>query len=56
MGWLPSKRSSPDGACVQQAMSAALLAYLAARKRNVAQRKRKAINAVIEALKDDDDI
>ena len=37
-------------------MSAALLAYLAARKRNVAQRKRKAINAVIEALKDDDDI
>ena len=36
-------------------MSAALLAYLAARKRHKAQKKRRDIDEVIEALKDDED-
>ena len=36
-------------------MSAALLAYLAARKRHKKEKKRREIDAVIEALKDEDD-
>ena len=36
-------------------MSAALLAYLAARKRHKAAKKRRDIDAVIDALKDDED-
>ena len=36
-------------------MSAALLAYLAARKRHKKEKKRREIDAVIEALKDDED-
>ena len=36
-------------------MSAALLAYLAARKRHKAAKKRRDIDAVIDALKDEDD-
>ena len=36
-------------------MSAALLAYLAARKRHKQQKKRRDIDAVIDALKDDED-
>ena len=36
-------------------MSAALLAYLAARKRHKQQKKRRDIDAVIDALMDDED-
>lgn len=36
-------------------MSAALLAYLAARKRHKNEKKRRAISSVIDALKDDED-